>query len=145
MKWSQIRGRIEICMGKMCFRFEKKLLHFIFSCHFNTYPYFQPSTEILSYSSVETLGDLQSTSRGLDSEVRMWSSCGANFYAPGAHFDKLDLQWCSGRKMWKFEILLRLPYFILFLKVSSFQEYSYAPQTSIQLMFAFIHFTRAAI
>jgi hypothetical protein len=68
----------------------------LFSDEFIKFTFFlKASTEVLSYCSVETLGDLQSTSRGLDPVVKIKNQYDTNFDAPDAIFDylNLSLQW----------------------------------------------------
>jgi hypothetical protein len=58
-------------MREIILRFEINLYNLLFSRQFYSYSYFEASNEVLSYWAVETLGDLQSTSRGLDPGVKM--------------------------------------------------------------------------
>jgi hypothetical protein len=72
MKLSQIRRRIELCMREIILRFEMNLYKFTFFLdriiHIRI---FKVSTEVRIYGAVETLGDLQSISRGLDPGDKM--------------------------------------------------------------------------
>jgi hypothetical protein len=47
-----------------------KWSQFLFSWQLNSHPYLEASPEVLSYRAAETLGDLQSISRGLDPGVK---------------------------------------------------------------------------
>jgi hypothetical protein len=60
-----------ICLREIILRFEMNLQNLLFSRQFNSYWYFKASSEVLSNWAVETLGDLQSTSRGLNPGVKM--------------------------------------------------------------------------
>jgi hypothetical protein len=71
MELSQISQRREQCMKEiiLCFQMNFKKLHF--SLQVNSYLYFQARTEVLRYWDVGTLGDLQSTSKGLETVVKI--------------------------------------------------------------------------
>jgi hypothetical protein len=72
MKLSQIRRRIELCMREIILRFEMNLYKFtFFLTDLFIFVFLSISTEVRTYWAVETLGDLQSTSRGLDPGVKI--------------------------------------------------------------------------
>jgi hypothetical protein len=62
---------MELCLREIILGFEMNLQNLLFSRQLNSYSYFKANTEVLNRWAVKTLGDLQSTSRGLDPGVKM--------------------------------------------------------------------------